>query len=312
MKLCVIGISGHGSQAIAEMRQCPDAQFVGIAPGSVHENPERMTQFGIPVYSDWRSMLDVCKPDLVILAPVYGLTGSIILECAARGIGVFADKPVAGTREELKDVQRAVEESGIRFSAMHYLRFTPSFYHARRLVEQGGIGDVKLLTAQKSYRYGVRPDWYHDRSLYVGTIPWVGIHAIDWIYYFAGKRFLSVSALQVGEPAKAALCQFQMDGGVIASANIDYLRPKEAPTHGDDRIRVAGTTGVVEVFADHYTVINADGVNEYRFAEAPKLAYDFLLGKEELTKDEIFMLTDTALAAQESADTGKCIVLGAK
>jgi len=312
MKICLFGYTGHYGRPAAEMQLCPQAQLLAAAPGSIHEDTGRFANYNVPIYENYQEMLDQCKPDVAIVAPVFGLTGQIIMECAKRGIDVFSDKPVAGTLAELAQVERSVAESGIRFSAMHFLRFTPSFYHARRLIADGGIGDVRMLTAQKSYKYGTRPDWYQDRTLYTGTIPWIGIHAIDWIYYFAQKPFCAVSAVQTGTPEMAALCQFRMADGVIAAANIDYLRSGAAPTHGDDRIRVAGTKGVAEVFEDHYTVIDSDGVREYRPTEAPKLAHDFLMRREEITPQEIFMLTKIALLARESADTGRWIEMEAE
>ena len=302
MKICVIGAVGHTAQAIREMREHPSAEFVGIAPADSHECIEVLSRHGIKVYEDYHAMLDECRPDLAIVSPVFGLTGKIIIECAQRGIDVFAEKPVAATVEELERVERAVKDSGIRFSAMHFLRYTPSFYRAREMVKVGAIGEVRLLNAQKSYRFGTRPAWYRERDLYVGTIPWVGIHAIDWIYYFSGKAFKSVSALHVGSPEMTALCQFEMEDGVISSANIDYLRPKEAPTHGDDRIRVAGTKGVIEVFQDRFVLINEMGTQEFTDLTAPKLAYEFLMGNEDLSANEIFMITKTALLARDSAD----------
>lgn len=302
MKICVIGAVGHSAQAINEMREHPEAEFVGIAPGDSHEDKTALSHFGIPLFDSYRQMLDECRPDIAIISPVFALTGGIIIECAMRGIDVFAEKPIASSQEELERVERAVKESGIRFSAMHFLRFTPSFYHARQLIADGEIGEVRMLCAQKSYRFGKRPEWYSDRGLYVGTIPWVGIHAVDWIYALSGKRFLSVTALHSGSPEMTALCQFELEGGVMASINIDYLRPEKAPTHGDDRIRVAGTKGIIEVFADKIVLINDKGTSELTEFSAPKLAYEFLLGNDLLSAEEIFMITKTALISRDSAD----------
>lgn len=97
---------------------------------------------------------------------------------------------------------------------------------------------------------------------------------------------------------------------MIAAANLDYLRPPTAPTHGDDRVRVAGTEGVVEVSEDGYVVINRDGVNAFAPQEAPRLAYDFLEGREELGREEAFMLTRVALCARDAADTGRRVEIG--
>lgn len=257
-------------------------------------------------------MLDSVSPDLAIVSPVFGLTSEVILECAKRGVDVFAEKPIASTEEALNAVEKAVMESGIRFSAMHYLRFSPAFYRGAELVRSGAIGDVRMVTAQKSYRYGTRPVWYADRRLYGGTIPWVGIHAIDWIYHFTGKRFLSVSALAVGkDPEMAALCQFDMEDGVMASVNIDYYRPKGAPTHGDDRIRCVGTEGILEIRDGKVILLHESGVRTETPTEAPELLERFLAGENPISTSELFYLTRVALRARDSADLGKTLEIEA-
>lgn len=311
MKVCFIGACGHWRQAFSYLKTREDVVFCGFAPGSRAENKTDSIDENIPYFEDYIAMLDSVKPDLAVVSPVFGITGEVILACARRGIHVFAEKPIAGSLEELERVKTAIKNSGIRFSAMHYLRFTPAFYHAAQMVRSGKIGTVQMLTAQKSYKYGARPAWYSDAKLYCGTIPWVGIHAIDWIAQFTGKRFVSVSANSVGEnPEMAALCQFSLEDGVIASVNIDFYRPQTAPTHGDDRIRCVGTKGVLEVIGDKILLIDQEGVSEYRPETAPRLLAEFLDGKDPLPIDEIFHITETAIRANDAAKSGKTEHIG--
>ena len=309
MKICFIGMCGHSKQAWRTLKERADVCFCGVAPGSIHENMTDSFDASIPFFSDPYQMLDETHPDLVILSPVFGLTGRWIIECAKRGIDVFSEKPVASSREELAAVRDAVKRSGIRFGAMHFLRYTPAFYHAGKMVREGAIGEVKLVNAQKSYKYGTRPDWYANRALYGGTIPWVGIHALDWIAYFTGKRFLSANAVAWGNPEMSALCQFTLEDGVIASASIDYYRPFAASTHGDDRVRCVGTTGIIEVREDRIFMIDGNGEREIIPDAAPDLTELFLLG-EGLDIEEIFHITDAALAARDAADTGSTVIIG--
>lgn len=309
MKVCFIGNCGHSKQAYAVLKDRADVTLLGIAPGSEHESVEKLRRIPLPLYDSYTKMLDELKPDLAVVSPVFGKTGEVIRACAARGIDVFSEKPVATTLCELDAVEKAVRESGIRFSAMHYLRVRPSFYHAARMVREGAIGEVRLVTAQKSYKFGKRAPWYQDRTLYGGTIPWVGIHAIDWVYAFSRKRFLSVTARSFGSPETHALCQFELEDGAMASVNLDYYRPSAAPTHDDDRIRVAGTEGVIEVIRDRVTLIDKDGERELSFTDAPELLTSFLAGEDVITKDEIFYLTRVALSARDAADSGEKITI---
>ena len=40
---------------------------------------------------------------------------------------------------------------------------------------------------------------------------------------------------------------FEFAGGATGIVHADFLRPAKAPTHGDDRLRVVGGTGTIEV-----------------------------------------------------------------
>lgn len=308
MKICFIGACGHTKQAYVYLKTRQDVEFCGFAPESAHENMTSAFDPLIPFYTNYKEMLDQLKPDLAVISPVFAHTSDVIIECAKRGINVFSEKPVASSLDALSAVESAVSESGIRFSAMHYLRYDPAFYHGANLVRSGAIGEVRMITAQKSYKYGTRPSWYSDRTLYGGTIPWVGIHAIDWIYNFTAKRFLSVNSISFGkDPEMAALCQFEMEGGVVASVNVDYYRPTGAQTHGDDRVRCVGTNGVVEVRDGKIILINADGTSVITPTEAPELLESFIDGKDAISAEEIFYLTKVAIIARDSADLKKAI-----
>ena len=310
MKVCFIGNCGHSAVAYHFFRKRPDAEICGMAPESPEEALERSFSPEIPLYSDYIKMLDECRPQLAVVSPVFGHTGSVILECARRGIDVFSEKPVAASQEELERVAEAIKRSGIRFCAMHFLRFDPAFYHGAQLVKSGAIGQVRMVTAQKSYKFGTRPAWYHRRELYGGTIPWVGIHAIDWVYHFTGKRFLSVSARQFGrDPEMAALCRFEMEDEILCSVNLDFFRPMGAETHGYDRIRCVGTRGVLEVRDGRIYLSDEKTDRVITPTEAPDLLGEFVDGGTPIPADEIFYLTGVALAARDAADQNKTVAI---
>ena len=91
----------------------------------------------------------------------------------------------------------------------------------------------------------------------------------------------------------------------MAAINLDYYRPAKAPTHGDDRVRCAGTKGVLEVRDGKVLLMNEEGNQVLEPEKCPELLEEFLDGKQPIPVEEIFHLTRAAIAAREAADTGK-------
>ena len=180
------------------------------------------------------------------------------------------------------------------------------------MINEGLIGEVQLIYTRKSYVYGNRPDFYNRRATYGGTIPWVGSHAIDLIQHCNAGDFKSVRAWQrhlndnAELPEMHAHCVFAMNSGATASADIDYYRPANAGSHGDDRLRAVGTGGVIEVAKGVIELIDQDGAREIT-PQLPRYGVfgDFVYAQgdyaRELTRDNLRM-TRACLAARKSAD----------
>ena len=148
-------------------------------------------------------------------------------------------------------------------------RSRPEFRAAREIIRTGRIGVPVLVTAQKSYRFNQRPKWYGDRALYAGTMLWIASHAIDAIWFSTGKKLVAVTGRQgnVSKPAFGTMedhcaALFELEGGGTGIAHADYLRPDKNKTHGDDRLRVAGSEGVVEVRDRKCMLLDKDGGEE--------------------------------------------------
>ncbi len=326
MKLCMIGSRGHCAYVFESITEVPDVTVTAVSPGC-EDDPSRLLAmseragFHPELHGDWRTMLDKAAPDVVCIDGPFDKHAEMCIEALRRNIHVFCEKPIALTLEDLDRIQQAHAGSSARIVSMVGLRYDPAFYQAARMVHEGAVGKVKLIRAQKSYKLGTRPDFYRKRETYGGTIPWVGSHALDWILYFTQDTFRSVTAVQTAEDNQgngdleiAALCQFVTRSGILASASIDYLRPVSASTHGDDRVRVAGTDGVLEVANGKITLIDAGGERSFT-PETPdrKLFSDFILelegGRPAIVSDaETFELTRACLLAREAADTGKQVL----
>ncbi|WP_041082349.1 Gfo/Idh/MocA family protein [Thermotoga profunda] len=325
MKICIIGSSGHYHYVLKGLQK--NTKIVAIAPGCANEDmtslKRALRELGIEPkeYEDYQKMLDLEKPDVAVVNSFFGRNPGILFETLQRKIHTFAEKPVATSLEDLEKIKRLYEtiKDDVFFTAMFGLRYKAHFLTAKALLDSKEIGEIRLLNTQKSYKLGKRAEFYKKRELYGGTIPWVGIHAIDWINWFTGKKFLSVYAVHSkvcnrdhGELEVTALCNFVLDQEIFASISIDYLRPDKAPTHDDDRVRVVGTQGILELFKNKVIVINDKGENEIALLPERQIFSEFLsqvkgTGFCMVTAQDSILATEIALLARESADTGRVI-----
>jgi len=327
MKICIVGSSGHYVYALKGIKEDPDAKIVGISPGCEGENIEKLFSqvnemgFAPEVYSNPIRMFEELKPDIAVINTFFYKNSKLAIEAMKRGIHVYVEKPVALSIEELEELKSVWKQTKVKLSSMLGLRYTPHFWTAYKLIKENKIGEIRLLHAQKSYKLGNRPDFYKQRRTYGGTIPWVGIHAIDWIYWLSGKKFKLVFARHSrlynndhGELETTAFCSFLMEDEILATVNIDYLRPATAPTHDDDRVRIVGTKGILEVLNGKVYLLNdtTKEVTEVSLEKPPIVFLDFLnevRGTEKclVSSEDSFYVTLASLLARQSADEGKVI-----
>ena len=331
MKLCIVGSSGHYQYVLSPVKcnRNLDLEIAGIAPGSEGENMEDLYQEVINlgykplIYEDYRNMFDEINPDIAVINCYFGDLAKVSKEALSRNINVFTEKPVATTLEDLESLKKAYQRSKKTFVAMLGIRYKPWFLTAHHYVEEGSIGKVRLLNAQKSYKLGRRGENYKSREVYGGTIPWVGSHGVDWIRWFSREEFVSVYASHSskdnqdhGDLEMTALCHFVLTNEVFASLTIDYFRPANAPTHDDDRLRVVGSEGIIEVIKNKVFLIDSKiaGVREVPLEPEGSIFLDFLKevegrGKCLVTAEDSFRITEVCLKARQSADEAKVIYL---
>jgi len=163
-----------------------------------------------------------------------------------------------------------------------------------------------------------------NRATFGGTIPFVGIHALDLIRWTSGREFTECMAYhanaghpEIRDMEDCASIALKLDNGGSATVRIDYCRPPTAPTHGDDRLRLAGNKGVVEVIGEQVTLMTHDAPPTVQTLErfgSPELFADFVKsieGEAEhlISPDDVFRITEISLKARIAADEGKIVSL---
>ncbi len=326
MKLAIIGSYGHLGTVLAGLKDLPDVQLVAAAPwgdGDPMHFTDDPAWAQTPVHDDWREMLADVEVDVAAVFTPFAQLGPTAAAAAGSDCHVFMEKPLAITREDLEALRVAVYTAGVQLAACLNMRGAPAYQALRRAVLDGRIGEPICATAQKSYPFNQRDEFYASRETYGGTIPWVGIHALDYLSWCTGLgyRRLAAVASNLAHPSRPGMedqCGIlaELDSGAAATISLDYLRPwgKLKRPWGDDRLRVAGTDGVLETTECGHAVelMTADATEMLPLPPAVNVFTEFIAGlrgsREPLiSTEESFRITEVALAARDAQDSGEFI-----
>ncbi len=327
IRIAGIGSYGHYPAVLRELAPLPGCRLTGWAPAVDGDVPAGWQVAGGPsdevrVYDQVESLLADTTPDVVIVSARLDRIAPSVRLAAEAGCAVICEKPLALSTRELDELYAVVKRKQVPVCAMLSMRATPPIQAARDAVQAGLIGTPVLLNSWKSYKWGDhRPEWYGQRAYYGGTIPWVGIHALDMIRFTSGLAFKRVGGMHgnVHRPERPecedhATLMLELTGGAHATAQLDYYRPPTAQAHGEHGIRIVGTEG--ELYADVtrgtcQVQVAADA--EPRLLPLPPKALLYRsftekwLHRETFTSAEIaepFVLTAAALRARDAADRG--------
>jgi predicted dehydrogenase len=319
--LGIIGYDGHLSEIVGRLADFPDIELAAVADansdpqatGAAFRNPAVASARR---YRDYPEMLSRERLDCVAICNQNGGRAAAIVACAEHKLAVIAEKPMAISRREFEAVVAAVEGNRVHAGMLLPMRFDPPYLAMKQIVDSGEIGEVAQIDAQKSYQLDNRPEWQKHAKTYGSTILWIGIHMIDLMAFTSGRGFTQAASFQghvafpeLGDMQNATATIFRLDNGGTATLRLDYLRPAAVQGHGDDRLRLAGTRGVVEYRDGGVTVLGPRGQRTVTslpprgsvFADFVQSAYAG--ARSALPWRDIRRANEWAIAAQEAADT---------
>jgi len=264
-RLAFVGGFGHHYLRAALDDPALNIEAVAACPGYGDAEPTRKSFADASWFDSLDDLLASFSPTVVNLGTMYARQGPLIAQALRAGVPVVADKPIAGTWDDLHAIEAAANETGAAVITEFDFRARPCFVAAAAAVRDGKIGAVAMATAQKSYRFGNRPDFYKRRADYGSTLLWVASHGIDALRFVTGLPFTDVAAQHAnvtrpdyGEMEDHCAALYTLGDKATGLVHADFLRPAAAPTHGDDRLRVVGSKGQLDVRDERCVLITHD------------------------------------------------------
>ena len=150
----------------------------------------------IPLFEDFKEMVESQKPDLVAIATESGKHAEIALFCIEHGINVIIEKPMAMDIESAQKIIDKAKENNVKVCVCHQNRFNSAVMFAKRAFDEGRFGRMSHASICVRWNRGKN---YYDQAKWRGTWNQDGgtlmnqcIHGIDLLLYLVGSPAKSV------------------------------------------------------------------------------------------------------------------------
>ncbi|MHB9025336.1 MAG: Gfo/Idh/MocA family protein [Armatimonadota bacterium] len=234
MKVAMIGCGGIAQAHLHCIHEAGD-ELVAAVDSNPQQAGKAAGAHGGQAMATVAEMLQVARPDAVIVATPPNVHRAVVSEVLDAGIPVLCEKPLAHTVDDCEALVAMAERAGVPAYVAYCHRFNPAARFMREKVRDGSLGAPLYFLNQF---IGYAPDF---RNLW-RTIPEIaggGVaadnasHSVDLFQYIIGP-VADVSAALYFEPdvrgEMAASLLVTSESGVPGHITVGWVNSKDAAT----------------------------------------------------------------------------------
>jgi len=221
-----------------------------------------MARYGlkdIPVYTDYREMIQKEAPDAVHICTPHDLHAPMTVYALERDIHVLCEKPMCITMEQMKDVRHAAKQSRAQLGYCFQNRYEPNMIRLREMAQCGVASALGTVVWKRDAAYYASAAWRgtvaHEGG---GVMINQAIHTLDILQWICGMPthvLAHVSndclgdAIEVEDTASA---RFETEDGTAFFLFATNTAKKDLPVE----LQVRLTTGEMIVAQNRHMTVN--------------------------------------------------------
>jgi predicted dehydrogenase len=209
-----IGIAGCGLAARAhldQLRAIDGVRVVGLADPDLAAAEALAAQVPLDesgtaaaAFADHRDLLREATPDALAVFTPHREHYRPVMDALQAGCHVFVEKPLSTNVQEAADIVGLAKGRDRKVGVGHQYRLLPSLIEARRRLDSGAIGTIRLVTASLARPWlasqsegGGEGSWRFDPKVAGGGILTdAGDHLLDALLWTTGQAAVEVAAFQ--------------------------------------------------------------------------------------------------------------------
>ena len=258
-------IAGKHLHAIAEHGE--ELELVGVCDVCPEALKHESIPEGTPVYQDLETMVLETKPDIVSICTPSGMHPDHTIRCAALGVHVMTEKPMATRWQDGLDMVRACDDAGVQLFVVKQNRLNATLQLLKRAVSENRFGRIHMVNINV---FWTRPQEYYDAAEWRGTWEHDGgafmnqaSHYIDLLDWLIGP-VESIHAMMATrerniEVEDTGVLNVRWRSGAMGSMNVTMLT---YPKNLEGSITILGEHGTVRIGG-----VAVNEIQEWSFAD---------------------------------------------
>lgn len=185
-----------------DMKETEGGIITAVASRSLDRAREFGNMYDIPnAYGSYEELVKDPNVDIVYVATPHPMHKEYSKMCMEAGKSVLCEKPITINASELEELMKCASVNKVFFMEAMWTRFLPSIVKLREIIENGDIGEVRMITANFGYRTGWDPYGRAlNNELGGGALLDVGIYPISFVSMILGTNPTQImGAAHIGE-----------------------------------------------------------------------------------------------------------------
>lgn len=248
-------IADFHAAALAELST--EAELIGVCDVVFDAAEKFAKRHGTKAFADAEALLACPDIDIVNICTPSGYHYLSVIAAAKAGKHIICEKPLAINAQQLDEIERVCNDSGVIVSVVSQNRYAESVAKTKQAIENGLLGRIVCADIYMKYH---RSQEYYDSGSWRGTkridgggaLMNQGIHGIDLLLYLAGgiKKVFAISKtlarnIEVEDTLSAVVEYENGATGVIQATTSVYPGyPRRLEINGDKGSVVLDETAV--------------------------------------------------------------------
>ncbi len=248
IKWAIIGTGTIANKFAEALVSLDNTELIAVMSRRIESSLEFGNKFNLPsdfCFNSAEAMLELDNIDIVYIATPNNSHFEYSMLSLHNGKSVLCEKPSMLNQNELEEVATLAKEKNLFFMEAMKNRFMPSIQALKKMIDEGVIGDIKLIETNFGFTLPFdESNYLFYPELGGGALLDVGVYSISFVLYLLGVQTVDVHSHMIkGKTSVDETVSFTIKHGEdVISHHFSSIK-----LNTDRFARITGTQGFIRI-----------------------------------------------------------------